>query len=130
MKTQNRTKITLLAVLIVSTLLSGCVETREYDWKEPEQESHQMYMTIEEFSYYATENAINAEFDSVKVILNPDKSGEINGTSITWVHTGTRNDAWSCAIVGSDDVDYIYFFMDEIAVITCDDKKIYGTWTK
>jgi len=129
--TQNRTKIALLAVLIVSILMSGCIETREYDWKTSDQKVQQVtYMNIGDFSNYTSENGINAEFGSMKVILNPDKTGTVNDTEITWVHTGTRKEAWSCAVVGSEDVDYIYFFMDEIAVTTCDDEQIYGTWSK
>jgi hypothetical protein len=84
--------------------------------------------TTSDLSNYTTENEINAGFPGIEITLNPDKSGTVNEKDVSWVKTGTRGNVWSCAIVGSDEIDYVYFFMNRTTIGYTGNNELTGRW--
>ena len=123
------TRAILIITLIAGVMLSGCIETHTIEtYSAP---PDRLPLSIPgDLTTYTSGNSITVVFNNISVVLNSDKSTIVNNFNGCWIMTGTKNNVWSCAITRSNDIDYIYLFMNKTAIGYNGNEQYIGKWSK
>ena len=117
----------VLMVAFLCILLSGCIETHEYEWKD-DTGKKQMITDIDNVeldhkiaNFYVFDITL---YDNKSVIMTGTLTSEDNAM---WIYTGSGSGAELYALQNTD-VDYLYLYPNQTAVAYTDDYEFMGEW--
>ena len=125
MTTNTRKIITLLTVLIVGAMMSGCIEFHEKASTAVYTES---IYTIDQIPEYLTTHDLSAGMGELQITLHPDGTATVGDETGNWIVTGTGRGKWSCAITGVETVQYLDLHDGRIASAWINGVTVNGVW--
>lgn len=128
--TRNNTRkiVTLIAILIISATISGCIETRTISTPTVTPTAESIYNSDQIQKYLETHD-ISAGFGDIQIVLYPDGTVTSGDQTGKWLPIGTAEDKWRCSIKGINKVEYLYLCDGRIAEVwSAEHGTLNGVW--